>query len=60
MQTTDVSIVPIGPGFFKYGPRNSHIKITTTENTCQVRVSRVEARNLSLTSFPGNLYIIKV
>lgn len=56
---TDVSIVPIGPGFFKYCPRNSHIKIIETGNMYQARVSRVEARNLSLTSIPGNPYIIK-
>lgn len=57
---TEVSIVPTGPGFFSYGPRKSHIKLTDTGNTYQVRVSRVEVRKLSLTSFPGNPYIIKV
>lgn len=62
MQTnkTVVSIVPIGPGFYEYGPRNSHIKIIDTGNTYQARVSRVGARNLSLTSVPGNPHIIKV
>lgn len=57
---TEVSIVPIGPGFFNYDPRKSHIKLTDTGNTYQVRVFRVEVRKLSLTSFPGNPYIIKV